>query len=104
MTQLKNIWELQHTTICKVVGMALGVEDLKKISRKFGLHSHNSPHNEEFLLHSIVVGMCGEENRISKHVQKQIEQRFSRYASRLLPRNPEEITEKEDNQKEMTTP
>ncbi len=30
MTRQKKIWELQHTTICKVVGMALDPEDLKK--------------------------------------------------------------------------
>jgi hypothetical protein len=93
MTQRKNIWELQHTTICKVVGMALGVNDLKKISRKFAMHGHDIAHNEEFLLHSVIVRMCGEENMISKYVQKHIEHRFSRYARRLLPRAPEEIAD-----------
>ncbi len=41
MTPRKKIWELQHTTICKVVGMALDLEDLKKIGRKFGLPPKN---------------------------------------------------------------
>ncbi len=93
MTQQKKMWELQHTTICKVVGMALDLEDLKKISRKFGLRSHDSPHQEEFILHSAVVRLCGEENRISRHVQKLIEHRFSRYARRLVHHAPQDITE-----------
>ncbi len=32
MRQQRNLWELQHTTICKVMGMALDLEDLKRFS------------------------------------------------------------------------
>ena len=92
MTQQRKIWELQDTTICKVVGMALNVEDLRKISRKFGLRSQDTQLDETFVIHSAIVRTCGEENRISRHVQKLIEKRFSGYEKRLGRQDLREIT------------
>jgi hypothetical protein len=93
MSEQKRIWELQHTTICKVVGMALDLSDLKKVFRKFGLRSPDSHPDEEFVFHSAVVRMCGEENKVSKHVQKLIEKRFLPYAKRLAHQSPEHIAD-----------
>lgn len=93
MKAKKNIWELQHSAICKVVGMALDFSDLKKISRKFRLVFQDSGGDQEFALHSAVVGMCRQESRLSKHVQGIIEKRFSRYAARLAEHEIGQITE-----------
>jgi hypothetical protein len=93
MTEQKNIWELQHTTICKVVGMALDLEDLKRVLRKFKLRIKDSHVDEEFSLHSVVVRMCGEEGKFSRHVQKLIESRFSRYGKRLVHHDSAELAE-----------
>jgi hypothetical protein len=93
MSEQKRIWELQHATICKLIGMALELSDLKKIFRKFGLRS-NDPHlDEEFVFHSAVVRMCGEENKISRHIQKMIEKRFSPYAKRLAHQHSGDIAD-----------
>lgn len=93
MTQQKKIWELQHTTVCKVVGMALDLEDLKKIGRKFHLYFKEACVDEEFALHSAIVGFCGKDGKISRHVQKLIEARFQRYAKRLSQQDAGGITE-----------
>ena len=93
MKPQKKLWELQHTSICKIVGMALDFEDLKKIGRKFGLVLLDTNLDEEFALHSAIVGMCGKENDIAKHVQKLIERRFSPYAKRLAEQDARDITE-----------
>jgi hypothetical protein len=93
MTQQKNIWELQHTTICKVVGMALDFDDLKKVGRKFHLIFKETCVDEEFALHSAIVGICDKDSKISRHVQKLIEERFRRYMKRLSQRDAGEITE-----------
>jgi hypothetical protein len=58
----KKIWELQDITICKVVGMALNVEDLRRISRKFGLRSQDTQLDETFVIHSAIVRTCGHLN------------------------------------------
>ena len=63
--------------------MALEFEDLKKIARKFGLVCKASGVDREFAFHSAVVGVCGNENRLSRHVQKLVERRFTRYAKQL---------------------
>lgn len=89
----RNIWELQHTTVCKVVGMAFDREDLKKIQRKFNLVFRHTPTDEEFTLHSAIVGMCAHESKLSRHVQKVIEKRFLRYALRLSRHAADEIAE-----------
>lgn len=93
MTQHKKIWELQHTSICKVVGMALDLADLQKIGRKFRLMFKDTCVDEEFALHSAIVGICGKEGKISRHVQKIIEGRFQRYAKRLSEQDGSQITE-----------
>ena len=93
MTQQRKIWELQHTTICKVVGMALDLEDLKKVGRKFHLIFKETCVDEEFVMHSAIVGICDKDSRISRHVQKLIEEHFQRYVKRLSRRDAGEITE-----------
>ncbi|MBI4966210.1 MAG: DUF2325 domain-containing protein [Desulfomonile tiedjei] len=83
MNSQKKIWELQHTTICKVVGMTLDFEDLKKIGRKFALVLKAGDMDPEFAFHSAVVGMCGKEGKVARHVQKLVERRFMRHAKRI---------------------
>lgn len=83
MKAQRKVWELQHQTVCKVVGMAFNLEDLKKIGKKFGI-SHRDPlMDHEFALHTTVVQLCSTDNKASRHIQKLIEKRFGRYARRL---------------------
>lgn len=83
MKPQRKLWELQHQTICKVIGMAFDLEDLKKIARKFGI-SHNDPlMDHEFALHSTAVQLCGSDNKVARHIQKMIQARFARYSHRL---------------------
>lgn len=102
MNPQKKIWELQHTTICKVVGMALDFEHLKKIGRKFGLVVKDAGVDQEFAFHSAVVGMCGKESRIARHVQKLIERRFISYAKRLAQQDNGAIMEFASTRSEKT--
>jgi len=99
MTRQKKIWELQDTTICKVVGMALNVEDLRRIFRKFGLRSQDKQLDETFVIHSAIVRTCGEENKISRHIQKLIEKRFSGYEKRLGQQDLREIRKSRANRR-----
>jgi hypothetical protein len=87
----KRIWEIQHQTICKVIGMALGPKDLKKIARKFGICSEDPFMGMNFALHSTAVHLCGGDNRISRHIQKMIDVKFARYAKRISERDPAEL-------------
>jgi hypothetical protein len=91
MTSEVRIWGLQHTTVCKVIGMAFDFEDLRKIARKFQLCVDHEDGNEEFSLHSAIVGLCGRENKLARHAQKLIERRFAPYAKRLAATKPEEL-------------
>ena len=92
MTPQIRLWQLQHTTICKVVGMALGLEDLKNVARKFHLIFKETCVDEEFALHSAIVGIYDKDSKISRYVQKLVEERFQRYVKRLSQRGAGEIT------------
>ncbi|MEW6113268.1 MAG: DUF2325 domain-containing protein [Thermodesulfobacteriota bacterium] len=83
MFRHKNIWQIQHQTVCKVVGMALDFRELRKIAAKFGIVRRDPLMDEQFALHSSVVHLCGTDNRVSRHVQKLIEKRFAPYFKRL---------------------
>ncbi|MEW6533409.1 MAG: DUF2325 domain-containing protein [Thermodesulfobacteriota bacterium] len=83
MSPRKNIWQMQHQTVCKVVGMALDFRELRKIAVKFGIVRRDPLMDEQFALHSSVVHLCGTDNRVSRHVQKLIERRFAAYSKRL---------------------
>ncbi len=91
MTSQKRIWEIQHQTICKVIGMALDFGDLKKIADKFGLPPQDPLMDHEFALHSTVAHLCGTNNRVSRYVQKTIESRFAKYSKRLSGMDPLEL-------------
>ncbi len=79
----RKVWELQHQTVCKVIGMALDLEDLKKIARKFGISPGDPLMDHEFALHSTAVQLCGSDNKVARYVQKMIQTRSARYAHRL---------------------
>lgn len=83
MKSRKKIWQLQHQTVCKVLGMATDLKDMRKIAAKFGISTDNTLMDEEFALHSTVVHLCGKDNKVSRSVQKLLETRFARYANRL---------------------
>ena len=93
MKPQRKMWELQHTTVCKVVGMAFDLKEMKKIARKFGLVFKDTGVDEEFAFHSAIVGMCGKESNIARHVQKLIERRFVRYSKRFAEQPSSEITD-----------
>lgn len=83
MQSRKKIWELQHQTVCKVIGMAFDIDDLKKLARKFGISHRDSLMDHEFALHSTAVQMCSTDNKVARHLQKVIQAKFARYARRL---------------------
>lgn len=76
MKPTKRIWELRHSTVCKVVGMALLLKDLQRIARKFGISADDTLMDEEFVLHSTIVQLCSRDNPVSRHTEKLIEKRF----------------------------
>lgn len=85
MKKQKRIWEIQHQTVCKVIGMALNLRDLKKIAGKFGISPQDPLMDQEFALHSTTVHLCGTDNKVAREVQKLIEGKFTKYAKRLAP-------------------
>ena len=97
----RKVWELQHQTVCKVIGMAFDLEDLKKIARRFGISPTDPLMDHEFALHSTAVQLCGSDNKVARYVQKMIQKRFARYAHRLsgleVPQLIELITESKGN-------
>ncbi len=97
MKSQRKVWELQHQTVCKVIGMAFDLDDLKKIGKKFGISPRDSLLDDDFTLHSTVAHLCDSDNRVARHIQKIIETRFARYSRRLsileVPELIEWITE-----------
>jgi hypothetical protein len=87
----KRIWDLQHTTVCKIVGLALDFDHLRKIGRKFHIIPKNDDIDREFALHASIVGMCGKENPVARHVQKTLEKRFAPYVKSLSQKDMNEI-------------
>lgn len=83
MKSHKKIWEVQHQTVCKVIGMALDFKDLKKIANKFGISPQDPLMDHEFALHSTAVQLCASDNPVARHIQKTIETRFAKYSKRL---------------------
>lgn len=75
----KRLWELHPSTICKVVGMALPLEDLQRIARKFGICGNDRLPDDDFGLHAAMVRMCNGDNPVARHTEKLIEQRFLIY-------------------------
>ncbi len=84
----RNIWQLQHQTVCKVIGMALDYKDLKKIAFKFRISSQDPLIEHEFALHSIVVHLCANENKIARYIHKTIETKYRPYSKRLGAMEP----------------
>lgn len=101
MKSQKRVWELRHQTVCKVIGMAFDLEDLKKIARKFGISPSDPLMDHEFALHSTAVHLCGSDNKVARHIQKMIQTRFARYSRRLslleVPELIESVTESKGN-------
>lgn len=93
MKPRKKVWELQNQTVCKIVGMALDLEDLKKIARKFGISPSDPLMDHEFALHSTAVRLCGSDNKVARHIQKMIQTKFSRYSQRLSALDVNELIE-----------
>ncbi len=83
MKSNKRIWEIKHQTVCKIIGMALGSKDLQKIANKFGISPRDPLMDQEFALHSTAVHLCGNDNPVSRMIQKNLEKKSSKYAKRL---------------------
>jgi hypothetical protein len=90
----KRIWDLQTSTVCKIIGMALDVRDLRKIARKFGISKDDPLMDEEFVLHTTVVQLCNTDNVVSRHTEKLIERRFEVHSKKLPLENPTEMIER----------
>ncbi len=91
MKSQRRIWEIQHQTVCKVIGMAFSARDLRKIASKFGISPQDPLMDLDFALHSTAVHLCGSDNRVSRHIQKMIENRFVRYSKILSDTDPIEL-------------
>ncbi len=83
MKTQKRIWELQHTTVCKVCGLLFDLKELKNICVKARVQPPRGREHEDFTYHSTVVSMCERETALAKRIEKSIEDRFTRYARRL---------------------
>ena len=101
MKSVRKVWELQHQTVCKVIGMAFDLQDLKRIARKFGISPSDPLMDHEFALHSTAVQLCGSDNKVARHVQKMIQMRYARYSNRLAAMDAhaliELVTERKGN-------
>lgn len=97
MKATKRIWELQSSTVCKIVGMALDIRDLRKIARKFGISKDDPLMDEEFVLHTTVVQLCNTENVVSRHTEKVLERRFGMHEKKLPLDQPAEMIERVRN-------
>lgn len=93
MKPQRKVWELQNQTVCKIIGMAFGLEDLKKIARKFGISPCDPLMDHEFALHSTAVRLCGSDSKVARHIQKMIQAKFSRYSQRLSALDVHELIE-----------
>ncbi len=83
MKPKKRIWELQSSTVCKVVGMALVLKDLQQLARHVGITPKDPLMDEEFALHTTIVQLCLRDNLISRHTEKTIEKKFQIYEKKI---------------------
>ena len=88
MKPSKRIWELQPSSVCKVIGMALRLKDLQRTARKFGISRNDPLLDEEFALHTTVVQLCGQDNAVSRHTEKLIEKRFLIHGKKIPLEDP----------------
>lgn len=88
MRASKRIWELQPATVCKVLGMALLLKDLRRIARKFGISGDDPLVDEEFALHTTLVQLCSRDNPVSRHTEKLIERRFLSHGKKVPLEDP----------------
>ncbi len=101
MKSVRKVWDLQHQTVCKVIGMAFDLQDLRRIARKFGISPSDPLMDHEFALHSTAVQLCGSDNKVARHIQKMIQMRYARYSKRLAALDAhgliESVTERKGN-------
>lgn len=93
MKTRRRIWDLQSSTVCKVVGMALDIGDLRKCARKFGIEQDDPLLDEETVLHHTLVHLSNSDNAVSRHVDKLIERRFAVCGKKLSEIDPAEAIE-----------
>ncbi len=101
----KRIWELQSSTVCKVVGMGLLLKDLQRIARKFGISVSDPLLDEEFALHTTMVQLCSRDNPVSRFTEKLIEKRFLIHGKKVPLEDPIRTIERvQENPQDVRAP
>ncbi|MEW9899189.1 DUF2325 domain-containing protein [Chitinivorax sp. PXF-14] len=69
-----KIWELPPTCHCPLVGTCLSVDDLRQLARRAGLDTQDM---SDYLLHSVVVDLCGSRSEVAELLQRSLDQRYT---------------------------
>ena len=70
----RRIWELSQASHCPLVGVALPLHALRKLVERVtgGRLLH-----DDYDIHVGAVGECGQRNRLSEALQKELERRYA---------------------------
>lgn len=71
--------------------MALPLEDLQRIARKFGICGNDHLPDDDFVLHTAIVRLCNGNNPVARYTEKLIEHRFLAYGKEIPLEDPDRI-------------
>ena len=76
ITKQKKLWEIDHNMMCSVIGTCLSMEEARRIGKRFGAKCDDETQIDS-VIHAMLVGDCREQNKISTHVNKFLNKKFS---------------------------
>ncbi|RLI75346.1 hypothetical protein DRO97_03525 [Archaeoglobales archaeon] len=71
---MKRIWKFEGFTVCRILGLTLNEDELKKLAKKFRVGN-----KELHELHGELVSACKTKNPISKQIDKIIREKYQKY-------------------------
>lgn len=86
----RRIWELRSTTVCRILGVSLDENEIRKIFLELKLnHRNQSPTAYEIIQH--LAELCTSRNQYAKSVEKLLEKQFTPHRKGVGTLDPQEI-------------
>ncbi len=88
MVAKRRIWELRHSTICRILGLVYGGDRLKAVYKDLKLEGADATPYE---LHQHLVQLCRTQSRHARRIEQLLEKQFAPYKKYLGELNEEEL-------------
>lgn len=76
----KKLWELETRCHCPLVGSCLPVAEMRRLAKRAGL---DAAEMSDYTLHTHVVGHCGENGEVARHIPRFLEERHAADVARF---------------------